>query len=301
MQPSATLLETSIVALVLGLALRGSPRDVRFFACRPRLLLRAFVAMDVLVPLFTMSALSALSIPGPVILGATLLAISPGASLVAQQELRSGGRAGLVLASTALDWLLAIAVVPIWLGIASEHFVSDALLSPGAVMRLLTILFLLPLALAIILRRLLPDLMARASGPLIVVADALLLLVLLSFASEIVPGLRRLGIDGVGAIAATAAGAVLIGHLAGGRDASDRSVLAIMTGARNPGLALLIARFNFDGDLVLPAVVASLLIGTLLTLPYVYWRRQLRRRLGESPATPPISPETPILAPPASQ
>ena len=220
---------------------------------------------------------------------------------MAQKELRAGGRAELVLASTALDWLLSIAVVPIWLGIASEQFVSDALLSPGAVMRLLTILFLLPLTLAIILRRLMPDLMARASGPLIVVADALLLLVLLFFASEIVPGLRRLGFGGVGAIATTAAGAVLIGHLAGGRDDSDRSVLAIMTGARNPGLALLIARFNFDGDLVLPAVVASLLIGTMLTLPYLYWRRWQLRRLGDFPATAPISPETPILAPPSAQ
>jgi hypothetical protein len=43
---------------------------------------------------------------------------------------------------------------------------------------------------------------------------------------------------------------------------------------RHPGLALLIAKYNFDGDLVLPAVVASVLIGVLVTLPYAYWRRR---------------------------
>lgn len=300
MQSSASLLEASIVALVLGLALRGSPRDVRFFACRPRLLVRAFVAMDVLLPLFTMSALSALSMPAPVTLGATLLAISPGASLIAQKELRLGGRAEFVLASTMLGSLLSIAIVPIWLGIASELFLPDAYLSTGAVMRLVTTLFILPLTLAVVLRRLAPEVMARASAPLIVAADIMLLIALLSFAGEIIPGLRQLGVRGAGAIAASAAGAVMLGHLAGGRDASDRSVLAIMSGARNPGLALLIARFNFAGDLVLPAVVASLLIGTALTLPYAYWRHRQRRRINASALSAELGSETPVLMPPAS-
>ena len=298
MQPSAAVLEASIVALVLGLALRGSSPEVRLFACRPRLVLRAFVAMDVLLPLFTMSALSALAAPAPVILGATLLAISPGASLIAQKELRAGGRAELVLASTMLGSLLSIVTVPIWLGIASELFLPDALLSPGAVLRLVAILFLLPLTLALMLRRLAPDIMSRASGPLIVAADVMLLAVLLFFAPEIISGVFRLGFRPLGAIAASAAGAVTLGHLAGGRDQSDRSMLAVMSGARHPGLALLIARFNFDGDLVLPAVVTSLLIGTLLTLPYAYWRRRHRRNRGSAAASQ-LAPETPILVPPS--
>jgi bile acid:Na+ symporter, BASS family len=299
MKFSAAVLEASIIALVLGLALRGSPREVYFFACRPRLLFRAFVAMEVLLPLFTMSALSALSMPAPVILGATILAISPGASLIAQKELRPGGRAELVLASTMLGSLLSIATVPIWLGIASELFLPDASLAPAAVMRLVTTLFVLPLSLALILGRVAPEVMRRASGPLIIAADILLLIALASFVGEIVPGLRRLGIGGAGAIAASAAGAVLLGHLAGGRDASDRSVLAVMSGARHPGLALLIARFNFAGDLVLPAVVASLLIGTLLTLSYAYWRRR-QRRIDTTSIAPALAPEAPVLLPPAS-
>src|SRR5215472_6406837 len=145
MQSNASLLEASIIALVFGLAVRGSPRDVQSFACRPRLLVRAFVAMDILLPLFTMSALSALSMPAPVTLGATLLAISPGASLLAQRELRPGGRGEFVLASTMLGLLLSIAIVPIWLGVASQLFLPDASLSAGAAMRLVSILFLLPL------------------------------------------------------------------------------------------------------------------------------------------------------------
>jgi BASS family bile acid:Na+ symporter len=247
-----------------------------------------------------MSALSALAAPAPVILGATLLAISPGASLIAQKELRTGGRAELVLASTMLGSLLSIVTVPIWLGIASELFLPDALLSPGAAFRLVAILFLLPLTVALILRRLAPDLMSRASGPLIVAADVMLLAVLLFFAPAIISGMLRLGFRAAAAIAAGAAGAVMLGHLAGGRDESDRSVLAVMSGARHPGLALLIARFNFDGDLVLPAVVTSLLIGTLLTLPYAYWRRR-HRRSGSSAAASQLTPETPILVPPSPQ
>ena len=274
MQPSAAVLEASIVALVLGLALRTSPRDGGFVACRPRLLLRAFVAMDVLLPLFTMSALSALRVPASVVLGATLLAISPGASLTAQRQLRAFGQSELLLSSTILGSLLSIVTVPVWLGIASARFLPDAFLSPGAVMRLLAILFVLPLTVALLVRRIAPELMARASGPLIVASNVMLVVVLLFLMPEIASGVRRLGLGAVGAIGATAAGAVMLGHLAGGRNGSERSAFAMMSAARHPGLALLIARFNFDGDLVLPAVVISLLIGSLLTLPYAYLRRR---------------------------
>jgi bile acid:Na+ symporter, BASS family len=298
MHSSPGFLEASIIALVLGLGLRATPRDAGFLACRPRLLLRAFVAMDLLVPLVVIGVLSVLSLPAPVIVGATLLSISPGGSLLAQKEL-AGQRSSLVLGSSILGALLSIVTVPVWLGVVSQLFLTDAFVAPAAVTRLVGVLFVLPLALAMILRRLAPELMAKASGPLIVMADVLLLAVLMSFAGDALPGLQRLGLGVTVAFAVLGACTVLIGHWAGGPDESDRSVLAVMSGARHPGLALLVARYNFDGDLVLPAVIASLFIGTLVTLPYVYWCRQ--RRLGDLSAGESVPAESPILAPPASQ
>jgi BASS family bile acid:Na+ symporter len=297
MHSSPGFLEASIVALVLALGLRGTPQDALFFACRPRLLLRTFVATQLLLPLFVMSILSALSVSSSVVVGATLLVVSPSVALLSQLELRRGGHSTLVLAASAMGALTSIITVPIWLAVLSQLFLADATIAPAAVMRLVGTLFVLPLALAIILRRLAP-VMARVSGPLIVAADVLLLLVLLSLARDTAFGFRRLGVVTIVALVALSVGAVLIGHLAGGRDAPDRSLIGVLAGVRHPGLALLIAKYNFDGDLVLPAVVMSLLIGLTVTLGYALWRRG--RRPDNSPAPPPLSAET-LLAPPAPQ
>ena len=297
MHTSPGFLEASIVALVLALGLRGTTQDALFFACRPRLLLRTFIATQLLIPLLVMSVLSALPVSSDVIVGATLLVISPSVALLSQTELWRGGGSPLVLASSAMGALASIATVPIWLVVVSQLFLTDATIAPSAVMRLIGTLFVLPLVLAIVLRRLAP-VIAKVSGPLIVAADALLLLVLLSFARDSMIEFRRLGAVSLMAFAALSIGALLIGHLAGGRDAPDRSLIGVLSGVRHPGLALLIAKYNFNA-LVLSAVVMSLLIGLGVTLAYAVWRRQ-RRRAGDSPAPPTLAAET-MLAPPASQ
>ena len=298
MQSSPVLLEASIVTLVFGLALRGTRRELMYLGCRPRLLLRTFVAMNVLSPLLVMSALSALGLSSAAIVGATLLVISPGVPLVSQAGLKTSDRSELILAASAMAAVLSVLTVPIWLGVVSQLYLPDASIAPMAVIRLVATLFVLPLALAVILRRLAPSL-ARASGPLVLISDIILLLSVLTVSGHLAPAFRQLGVDTAVAIAGVSVGVLFIGHLAGGRDASDRSVLGVMSGMRHPGLALLIAKYNFDGDLVLPAVVASVLIGFLVTLAYAYWRRQRRRAGGLS--TPPALATEGSLAPPASR
>ena len=292
------LLEASIVALVFGVGLSGRSRDMLFIACRPRLLLRALVAMNVLIPLVTLSALSALRMPSSVVIGAALLAISPAASLLPRKEVDIGSRSELMLACSVLGALLAIVSVPLWLSVIGQFLIADATIAPVAVTRLVSVLFLLPLSLGIMLRRLAPTLMVRASGPVIVIADGLLLGVLVALAVGALPAFRQLGGGFLLAMAVLSACTVLIGHFAGGHEAPDRSVLAVLAGVRHPGLALLIARYNFEGDLVLAAVVASFLIGALVTLPYTFWRWQ--RRVVSPPSSPPqLAAESPMLAPPA--
>src|SRR4029077_10273501 len=127
------LLEASIVALVFGVGLSGRSRDMLFIACRPRLLLRAFVAMNVLIPLVTLSALSALRMPSSVVIGAALLAVSPAASLLPRKEIDSGSRSELMLACSALGALLAIVSVPLWLSVIGQFLIADATIAPVAV------------------------------------------------------------------------------------------------------------------------------------------------------------------------
>lgn len=84
---------------------------------------------------------------------------------------------------------------------------------------------------------------------------------------------------GISAVVATIAAFVLlglaVGHLLGGPDAHDRAVLALATATRHPGIALAIGATNFpEQKAVLPAILLYVVLGAILTLPYVMWRKR---------------------------
>ncbi len=55
--------------------------------------------------------------------------------------------------------------------------------------------------------------------------------------------------------------------------AEDRGVLALATAARHPGVALAIANFP-QQKLASAAVVLYLVMGAILAIPYVLWRKR---------------------------
>jgi len=75
-------------------------------------------------------------------------------------------------------------------------------------------------------------------------------------------------------LVASVAGATLgAAHVAAGRIGANRSALALACVTRHPALALLVALGNFPDELVLPAVVTSFMIGTLVSLSYALLTR----------------------------
>jgi BASS family bile acid:Na+ symporter len=291
MQSGQELLEASIVTLVFALGLRTEPQPR---GDRPdrRLLVRALFARDVFVPLFAMSVLSTAGVPRQAILGATLLAISPGIPIVLQRELHHGRNAALVFRTTALEVLLSIVSVPLWLVVVSRLFVDDASIMPLAAGRLIALLFLVPFGAGMVMRRLAPRAMLRASSPIMLLADLLLLIASLVLLADVLPFIPRLG-SGFGAsIVGITAFVLLVGDVAAGSHPSDRRTVSLLCAARHPGLALLIAQSNFASDLALPAVMAGMILGTLLTLPFAFWRRRPRTNPGAVELA-----EQPMLAP----
>jgi BASS family bile acid:Na+ symporter len=81
---------------------------------------------------------------------------------------------------------------------------------------------------------------------------------------------------------------LLAGHLLGGPTPGDRSVLALATASRHPGVALVIAQLAFPTEkAVLAALLLYLVAGMIVTLPYVRWRKKAldaEAPLGATPA-----------------
>jgi BASS family bile acid:Na+ symporter len=77
------------------------------------------------------------------------------------------------------------------------------------------------------------------------------------------------------AIAAFILAGIGVGHALGGPDEDDRTVLALSTASRHPGVALAIAGAVLPGQRAVTAVILlSLLVGAIVTGPYVKWRKR---------------------------
>ena len=295
MRPGQELLEASIVALVFALGLRAesAPAGER---TNHWLVARVLFAREVFVPLFVMSVLSMAGVARQAILGATLLAISPGIPIVLQRELQHGRNAALVFRTTALGVLLSIVSVPFWLAIASRLFVENAAIVPLAVGRLIALLFVVPFGAGMAMRRISPRAMLRVSGPILLLADLLLLIASIVLFADIAGAVTRLGARYTTTIVGIIAFALLVGDVAAGSRVPDRRTASLLCAARHPGLALLVAQSNFGGDLVLPATMVSIVIGMLLTTPFAVWRRW---RLVDASRDLTSSADAVMLAPPA--
>jgi bile acid:Na+ symporter, BASS family len=84
--------------------------------------------------------------------------------------------------------------------------------------------------------------------------------------------------SGLAIIAFTGVGLAL-GHVLGGPDSEHRTVLALATATRHPGVALTIAAANFpDEKLVAPALMLYVLVSAIVSVPFVQWRKKLHHR-----------------------
>jgi BASS family bile acid:Na+ symporter len=66
-----------------------------------------------------------------------------------------------------------------------------------------------------------------------------------------------------------------VGHLLGGSDEDDRTVLACATASRHPGVAMVVASLA-DQPLAPVGVLLAVLVGELAVVPYKRWRQRLR-------------------------
>jgi bile acid:Na+ symporter, BASS family len=70
---------------------------------------------------------------------------------------------------------------------------------------------------------------------------------------------------------------VAVGHMLGGPEAGDRTILALATGTRHPGIAIALTNINFpEQKAVMALVFYHLLVGSIVSIPYLSWQRRVR-------------------------
>jgi BASS family bile acid:Na+ symporter len=275
------LITASIFVTVLGYAIQTSIHDALFLFRQPRLLLRAVVSMSVIMPLVVGLMLAKFALSPVIVILLVALAVSPVPPVLPNKAFKSGGHRAYTMGLLTAISLLSIITVPAGLIVFERIFHQYPPVAPLRVGATILAGIIAPLLVGILIHHLSPDLGEGFGG--IVVKLGLVCLVV-GFLPVLVISLPAVwALVGNGSVLAIAAFVVVglaVGHFLGGPDPEDRTVLAISTATRHPGIAIpIIASATGDAKQAAAAVILYLLVSALVSAPYL----KLLSRSGRTP------------------
>ena len=269
-------MKASIMLSVLAIGLDTTLGEASYLFRRPRRLLLSVISMDIVMPLFAIAAAFLLPLPPPVKLALIALSVSPVPAGFSKKAMKMGGSEAHVVGLLVAAAIIAVVFVPIATEVVGPIFGVEIELSFSAIAGLMITTILVPLVAGMVVRLVLPQLAAGLVRPLATIADLVLAVAAAVIVVAAWPQVTTLARDGTIAVfVAFVLIAIAAGHILGGPTADDRTVLAVATAMRHPGVAMAIATANFPGQrLPAAAVLLYLLVSAVVFVPYAWWRKR---------------------------
>lgn len=267
------MLKASIVLLVFGIGLRTTNFTSSSFFHSPSHIIRTVVSMNIALPVLAILIAFVFDLHPAVKIALVVLAVSPVPPILPNKARKAGGEQDFTIGLFVFASLFAIIFVPLSLAICERIFSIPLSMSAFGVAKIVLVTTLLPLIVGALLARFAPRFSGKIVRPVSLAGMVILGICIL----VILYGFWHMMADLIGngtliALAVFVAGGLAIGHFLGGPDAEHRSVLALATSARHPAMAIAIAHANFpDQKQVLPAILLYLLVGAVVTMPYMKW------------------------------
>lgn len=251
--------------------------------------------MNLVMPLVAVWLVSSFDFKTPVKVALVALAISPLPPFLPGKHLKLTSRGyiyGIVVAAA----VCSVVLVPVTTWLLSTHFYTRHVGSLK-VLLVVAITVLAPLSIGLFIHRVRPTQAPRLAAALYKLGMGLLLVACIPALVMEWPTIRSLLGDGtlVAAIALSGLG-LFIGHLLGGPDPENRTVLALATASRHPGVAL-VAGISASAQaprLVTAAVLLAFVVSLIVSAPYAAWRKRVHAALDD--CLPKRSDEGPISA-----
>lgn len=266
------ILQGSLVLLLAAIGMQWRWSDFRELRGESAILVRALLAVNVVVPLAAILVVLLLPIERVVAVALLLMAVSPLAPLVPGRAMKVGGKRASVVATYVILIALSIVLVPITVKLVGWVFERNLEVPVGALTKLVLVSAVLPIVAGFAFAAVAPAVAGRLVPILMLLANIVLgLFVLLVLW---VAGPQMWALIGNGTILAfaivTVAG-IAAGHLLGGPTWGGRGALAMAAAIRHPGMAVLLARFYGTDKAVVAGVLLFLLNGVVLTALYQAW------------------------------
>jgi BASS family bile acid:Na+ symporter len=267
----------SMFLIVLALGMKARLGDATSLLRKPSLLIRSLVSMNVVM--FIMALLIVFIFnPAPEIkIAIVALSLSPVPPILPGKQMKSGGTSAYSVGLLVAASVASIVLVPLGLWVLDTTFKLDMHVSTGQLVTIVLVSIILPLVIGMGVRAFRSDWADFLLRPVQIFGWIVLIIAVIPVLFTSWNAMLTLIGDGfiIALVAFTLIG-LLAGHLLGGPDLDNRTVLALATSARHPGVAMAIASVNFpDMKLVLVVVLYHLLLSTVLAVPYVRWRTKL--------------------------
>lgn len=273
----------SVALIVFAEALGIAPKGVlAFLRDRPGVVLRSLIAALVLVPAAALMLIFILRPPPAVAVGLSILVACPPAPLMIKAATKKGGDAAFMATLHLSLALLAVVTVPAVLYALAVSLGFNALVDPASLLSILGKTILLPIGLGLAINALFPGWAHRAAPLLGKVGSVGLLIVVIAIAGVLYTSLLAMDAWSYGVIAVVAVAALAIGHFMIGAQYGDkRTVLAVESAVRHPGLAIAIGTTNFTAQQTLPVLVPCIVTFMLIANIYLFLRGRTPAREGE--------------------
>jgi BASS family bile acid:Na+ symporter len=266
-QITQIVLAASVMLIVCSLGLKATSQETSQLSRRPLQFTRSVLAMFIIMPVFAGILAYELSLPPALEIAFVALAVSPVPPVLPKKALAVGGSRSYVLGLFVAAAIASILFVPVEVKLTEVIFGWPNRISLGSIARIVFISIIVPLGVGLALRKVSPRFAERLSEPLSRFSSLLLITSLLPVLFT--QGLAAISLVGNGALLAIAifvTAGLIAGTLLGGPNASDRTILALSTASRHPGIALAIASRNFPNEnRLLPAILLYLVVNALLS------------------------------------
>jgi bile acid:Na+ symporter, BASS family len=269
----------SIMLIVLSFGMLCTWRDATSLFRNPSLLLRSLLSMNVILPVFIAVLVGLFAFRAPISIMLLALAVSPVPPFLPLKQRKLVGHHDYIYGLLGASSLLVIVLAPLTVAVFGMIFEHETKIEPLGIAKMVALTVLLPFALGLVLHHRAPAFSDRASPIANKLGIGLLLLVFLPVVVKSWPQVISLIGDGtVLAIIAFVLVGLAAGHLLGGPVEADRTILALSTATRHPGVALVIVTaMRPDDKLIGPALIIYLLVSAIVSAPYGAWRKRAHK------------------------
>jgi BASS family bile acid:Na+ symporter len=268
------VISLSIFITVLAIGLDATFQDAVSLFRRPGLLIRSIVSMNVVMVLIAVAIAHLFALEPAIKIAIVTLAVSPVPPILPKKQKKAGGTGSYAIGLLVAAAICAIVLVPSWIELIGRVFGIAIHIPPLKVASILIVSTIVPLFAGMLIRHFAPPFAERAIKPVALIGGVLLLigaLPVLFVASKLIWAMIGDGVLTVVIVFALAG--IIVGHFLGGPDPDERTVLALATSARHPGIAMAITGLNFPAYKieVLAVILLYLIVAAIIAIPYMRW------------------------------